>query len=204
MKRAGRARRFAILDLCPSDTLIIDVGADHGHIAHTVGGIATERMPQRSGRTDVDWVIADGLLPFRQVPCAVIAGMGAETIVRILDNGPRPAMAILHAQDDPPKLRRMLATRGWRIDAEALAPEARRFAEVLRIVPGEEPSTGFTLEFGPRLLADGHPLLLDHLRQLCQHYGRIATQTKGRATDAHTLAMARLTFLQGEVDRHGS
>jgi tRNA A22 N-methylase len=204
MKRAGRARRFAIHDLCPKDTLIIDVGADHGHVAHALGGIATERMPQRSGRTDVDWVIADGLLPFRDVPCAVIAGMGAETIIRILDNGPRPSVAILHAQDDPPKLRRMLATRGWRIDAEALAPEARRYAEVLRVVPGVEPSTGFTLEFGPRLLADGHPLLLDHLRQLCGHYERIATQTKGTAADAHALAMGRLTFLQEEVDRRES
>ncbi len=204
MKRAGRARRFAIRELCPDDTLIIDVGADHGYVAHALGAIATERMPQRSGSANVDWVIADGLLPFRDVPCAVIAGMGAETIIRILDNGPRPSVAILHAQDDPPKLRRMLATRGWRIDAEALAPEARRFAEVLRVVPGDEPSTGFTLEFGPRLLADGHPLLLDHLRQLCGHYGRIADQTKDRAADAHALALARLTFLQEEVDRRES
>ena len=204
MKRGGRARRQVIQALCPTDGLIIDVGADHGHVAHALGAIATERQPKRAGRSDVPWVIADGLRPFRSVYCAITAGMGAETITRILDAGPRPQIAIVHAQDDPPKLRRFLADRGWRIDAEALAPEAGRFAEVMRIVNGEETATGLTLAFGPTLLAGSDPLLVPHLRQLIGHHQGIAAHTKGTAPDVHSSATERIAFLREQLAKHGS
>lgn len=145
----------------------MDVGADHGHLAARVGAVATERQPQRIGRRDVQWVVADGLEPFREVDVAVIAGMGARTIARVLERGPRPRVAaVLHAPDDPPVLRRWLAEHGWRIDAERLAPEAGRYAEVLRAVPGNEPSSDLILEYGPVLRERGDPLLALHLEQL--------------------------------------
>ena len=164
MKRTGRPRRALLVSMCPDAELIIDVGADHGHVARAVGAIATERAPNRTGRSDVPWVVADGLRPFRHVPCAIIAGMGAETIAGILQAGPRPDVAVVHAQDDPPRLRRLLASDGWHIEAEGLAPEAGRFAEVLRIRPGTETATGLWLDFGPRLLEGGDPLLTDRWR----------------------------------------
>src|SRR5690606_9372760 len=143
--KPGPARREALARLVPPAPLIVDVGADHGHVAHRVGAVATERRPHRAGRGDVPWVVADGLAPFRHVPVAVIAGMGAQTIEGILTRGPRPDVLVAHAADDPPRLRAWLAAHGWRIDAEALAPEGNRWAEVLRAVPGVEPATGFTL-----------------------------------------------------------
>ncbi|MBN2800191.1 MAG: tRNA (adenine(22)-N(1))-methyltransferase TrmK [Deltaproteobacteria bacterium] len=189
-------RLAAILELVPSGLLVIDVGADHGHISGALPRvITTERHPHQARRRGLRWVVADGLAPFREVPCAVIAGMGARTIEAILSRGPAPAVAVLHAPDDPPRLRRWLAANGWRIDAESLAPEARRYAEVLRVVPGEEPATGLTLAVGPRLLSEGHPLLEAHLTQLLGHHRSLAAATAGVAPDKHREAQRWVEFL---------
>lgn len=196
MKTGGRPRRERIVELCPPAGLIVDVGADHGHVAHALGAVATERAPQRMGRRDVRWVVADGLRPFRRVEVAIIAGMGANTIARILAAGPRPEVAVVvHAQDDPPRLRRWLAANGWRIDAEALAREAGRFAEVIRAVPGAEPATGLDLDLGPRLLASDEPLLAEHLAELDGYFRGLADATAGRAPQEH----ARFSALAAHV-----
>lgn len=195
MKHAGAARRLVICALAPTDREIIDVGADHGHVAHALGAIATERLPHRSGRPDVPWVVADGLAPFRTVPAAVIAGMGAKTIAGILERGPRPEVLVAHAPDDPPTLRLWLAAHGWRIEAEALAREGNRFAEVLRAVPGDEPSGDLWLELGPRLLRGDDPLLRPFLVHSQGFYAGIASATAGAAPDKHAWATARADFL---------
>jgi len=195
VKKAGAKRRALLIRLVPPGRSVIDVGADHGHVAQQLGAVATERLPTRAGKTPVQWVIADGLAPFRHVDVAIIAGMGAHTIMGILGRGPRPSVAVLHAQDDPPALRIWLAANGWRIDAEGLAPEARRFAEVIRVVPGTEAATGLELEFGPRLLEGGDPHLAMHLQGTCQRWSDIARATSGRAPDKHLYAATRVSFL---------
>lgn len=201
MKRAGRPRRRALAALIPDDPgVLVDVGADHGHVASAVGAIATERMPGRIGRRDVPWVVADGLAPFRYVDTAVIAGMGAHTILGILDRGPRPRRAlIVHAPDAPALLRRGLAERGWRIDHEMLAPEARRYAEVIRAIPGREPSTGAHLDLGPRLLVSDDPLLEAHLRVLCAHLSGLEAATRGRDVAKHATTRERLELVEATL-----
>lgn len=193
--RGGAARRRVLVELCPPGEIIVDVGADHGHVAAAVGAIATERHPRRIGRRDVPWVVADGLRPFRRVDVAIIAGMGAHTIIGILQAGPRPGAAVLHAPDDPPVLRRWLAENGWRIDAEALAPEAGRYAEVLRVVPGEETATGPWLHFGPRLLTGRDPHLRAHLEELHAWHTRLAAQIGERAPEKSRVLSTRAAFL---------
>ena len=185
--------------------ILIDVGADHGHVAAAVGAVATERMPGRTGRSDVPWVIADGLAPFRHVDTAIIAGMGAKTILGILDRGPRPRRSVLvHAPDDPPALRVGLAARGWRIDAEALAPEARRHAEVIRAVPGPETATGAMLALGPRLLKGRDPHLKAHLVQLRGYFSTITRATAGRDPEKHLRFSERLSLVERVLsDRFG-
>ncbi|NCG17483.1 MAG: hypothetical protein GWP91_00510 [Rhodobacterales bacterium] len=195
MKRAGRARRELLIHMTPQAEIIVDVGADHGHVAAAVGAIAVERLPNRAGRTDVPWVICDGLSAFSRVDVAIIAGMGAKTIAGILSRGPTPSVAVLHAPDDPGLLRRWLADHGWVIEAEGLAPEAGRYAEVIRARRGTESSSGLTLEFGPRLLSDGDPLLHAHLTHLHGYWTQLAQQTKGRAPEKHQQQRARADFL---------
>lgn len=195
MKRAGRARRQVLASLCPPADLIVDVGADHGHVAHLVGAVATERQSHRAGRPDVPWVICDGLSAFRHVPVAIIAGMGANTIAGILARGPRPDVLIAHAPDEPGTLRTWLAAHGWRIDAEALAPEGRRWAEVLRAVPGTESASGLELFFGPRLLEGDDAHLEAHLRHHHGYWAHLAETTAGADPTKHVLSRERADFL---------
>ncbi len=183
-----------MVELTPEAEFIVDVGADHGHVAHALGAVATERMPHRIGRRDVSWVIADGLAAFRSVDVAIIAGMGALTIAGILERGPRPDVIVVHCPDDPPVLRRWLAANGWRIDAEGLAREAGRFAEVIRARPGIEPSAGFELDFGPRLSKD--PLWREHVAHRIGFWRDIADKTAGKAAEKFADAMARVEWLQ--------
>lgn len=186
-------RRDAILALVPSDRLVIDVGADHGYVASALGAIATERMPHRAGSATRRWVIADGLRPFRQVEVAVIAGMGARTIRRILEAGPRPDVLVAHAQDDPPLLRRYLASSGWRIEAERLAPEARGYAQVVRATAGTERATDLYLHFGPRLLEGDDPHLEAYVRREARRWLGIARAAE--SGPRHREAQERADFL---------
>lgn len=190
-------RMRALVALCPPDRPVVDVGADHGHVAHALGGIAVERMPHRAGRPDVRWVIADGLSAFREVPVAVLAGIGARSIAAILERGPRPGAVVCHAPDDPGWLRGWLAEHGWRIDAEALAEDKRRFAEVLRALPGEETASGLALELGPRLLEGDAPLRAAWLEDRIDYWAALARETAGVAAEVSARAAERARFLAG-------
>lgn len=196
MSRVGLPRRKAIIELVPPGGIIVDVGADHGYVAEAVGAIATERQPHRAGNAYIDWVICDGLAAFSQVDTAIIAGMGAVTIMGILDRGPLPHTLVAHAQDDPPELRRRLAAAGWRIEAESLAPEAGRYAEVIRAVRGLETATGLELDFGPKLREQSHPLLPAHLSERVSYYQGLADQTQGRNQSTFDLALRNATYLR--------
>ncbi|MFH1467724.1 MAG: tRNA (adenine(22)-N(1))-methyltransferase TrmK [Pseudomonadota bacterium] len=173
---------------------VVDVGCDHGFVARALGAIGTERRAHRlPAHRAVPMVVADGLTCFSHVGVAIIAGMGAAAIARILSLGPRPQVAVLHAPDRPAWLRFWCAGHGWRIDAEGLAPEAGRFAEVIRVVPGEEPHTGLALAFGPLLVDD--PLADAHAAQLSAWWRGIAAQVRGRDPAKLAEAEAWIAFL---------
>jgi tRNA A22 N-methylase len=194
----------AILALCPREPLpIVDVGADHGYVAEQLGAIAVETEAYRCRNPRVRWVVADGLSAFETVGVAVITGMGARTIAGILDRGPRPAVAVVHAPDDPPLLRRLLKAQGWRIEAELLAPEARRYAEILRVVPGDEPSEGFVLDYGPCLLREGGPLVREHLGMLVDRFTRIAFAARGHDDAKAQDQLDRARFLADRLGELG-
>lgn len=193
------ARHAAIVALVPPGIVpVVDVGAHHGLVAEAVGAIATERLPHRRARTGVRWVVADGLRPFREVGTAVIAGMGARRIAGILAAGPRPQVAVLHAQDDPGWLRVWLAQNGWRLDAEALAPEARGFAQVIRAVPGHEPATGLALHLGPRLLEGDAP----HRQAWLTHQAAWARDVIAAVSDADPAVRERMAARLAFVEEH--
>lgn len=96
-------RLRAILDLCPVQGPVADIGSGHGRLAHELAlrlppgqVFATEAKPGPAAElrrlldplSQVAVLHGPGLSPLRQLGCrgAVIAGMGGRTIARILES----------------------------------------------------------------------------------------------------------------------
>lgn len=197
----GPDRLTALVGLVPAAEIIVDVGADHARVARRTGAIAVERGPQIPRAADVPWVLADGLRPFRRVDVAIIAGMGARSIAAILSAGPKPAVAVLHADDEPWTLRRWLKREGWRIEAERLGEQGGRLAELIRATPGEETSDGCRLELGPRLLDSDDPWLGAFLVDRMSMWRTVATLAGTRAPDRASEALRRAAHLAEVLTR---
>lgn len=199
--KKGRARAELIVRMARPHLsgVVVDVGADHGHVATMLSKehdlvIATERRSNRLPNWPENRVVADGLAPFSKVDLAIVCGMGPNAILHVLTNGARPAVAVVHSPERTDTLRRRLKEAGWRIDAEALAPENGRFAEVLRVVPGEEPADGHALLFGPYLMND--PLLADHVAQTLGHWRRVMASAP-EGSPGHERARGWVDWLSG-------
>ena len=107
MKRTASARLGprlrALLDLCPVQGPVADIGSGHGRLAHELAlrlppgqvfateakpGPAAELLRLLGPQSQVAVLHGPGLSPLRQLGCrgAVIAGMGGRTIACILDS----------------------------------------------------------------------------------------------------------------------
>lgn len=188
-------RHKLLVQMCPKVPCIIDVGADHGYVAEQLGAIASERMPHRRGTTMVPWVVADGLKPYKYADAAIIAGMGAAKIIDIIKHAPEIPALVLHATDNPAHLRTHLAATGWRICDEQLAPEAKAFAEVIRVERGSETAKGLPLTFGPILTQGRSPMHRAHFKLLHAHWSRIQQWTRDHDPNRFKEASERMTYL---------
>lgn len=131
-----------------------DIGCDHGRltahllerrqdlmmIASDVSAPSLEKARQlllARGLSDrAETVVADGLAGVKvPVHAMIMAGMGAETILRIIEEGREKiggAALIMQANVDLPLLRAMLAQKGYIIEREVFSCAAgRRYATML-------------------------------------------------------------------------
>jgi tRNA (adenine22-N1)-methyltransferase len=70
----------------------------------------------------------------------------------------------LQPQRNVSAVRRFLAESGFKIIAEDLAEDDGFYYEIIVVEQGEMQLSDIEAEFGPLLLANGHPLLEDFLR----------------------------------------
>lgn len=183
----------------PCDTLC-DVGTDHaylpvmairqGRVKKAIAGDIGEGPCEAARKTvhshhleDVISVrLGSGLTVIRpgEANTVVIAGMGAGTMVEILDAAPEvlasPALTtlILQPMNDSEKLRHWCERSGWGILREELVQEGERIYEVL--IFHKDPSfryEGLTDLVGNDLVQRRHPLLETFVRRLIAKYDRL-------------------------------
>ena len=162
---------------------VADVGCDHGYlgiyllkngIASAVIASDVREMPLQSAVRNAEkfgveehmsFYLSDGIRDVpREFDCMVCAGMGADTMMSILDAAPwlksERYRLILQCQSKRPELRRYLYGQGYTIRRETLAKDGKFIYPVMEVVyaPGETLTDG-EYYITPALRRSGSELL---------------------------------------------
>ena len=156
-----QSRIGAIVELARPSRCIADIGCDHGYIglallkkrvcrqvlecdisAESLQK-ARENFQARGMCENAEFLVCDGLEFSQQAQGAVIAGMGAQSVVGILRRGWEKAgqmrFFVLQPATDVEILRKYLIENQFRILRERIVQEDGRFYPILLVRPGMEP-----------------------------------------------------------------
>jgi len=153
-------RLDTILSLIPQCESVVDVGADHAKVA--IASVVLNKAT-RATATDIGegplsrakaairaegleekirTVLTDGLTGVEKHSVAVIAGMGGELILHILDTAEwtrdEDVTLILQPMTAGERLRPGLSEQGWCVIREEIAQEGEKLYPVLLVRRGEE------------------------------------------------------------------
>ena len=197
-------RLETIANLVPQGCVLADIGTDHAYlpvwlldkqrIARAIAGdiaagpcqAARTTVAQFGQHEHVEVRQGSGLkvLSPGEADCIAIAGMGASTIISILEDDTEVAQSaellVLQPMAGAASLRAWLCSHGWQLAAEELVDDAPHFYEIIAAKRGLAPVySAAECAVGPLLLAQKHPLLGKQLerqlatcRQLLENMGR--------------------------------
>lgn len=192
------ARIEAVAKWVPKGKSVVDVGTDHAYLPTLLvrqgktpfaiaGDIASG--PCQAAQNTIDAYGVKKHITVRQgdglaivvpgeVDIIVIAGMGAGSMVEILEHSLPVAenaeRIILQPMNGAPLLRMWAVRHGWKIVAEDLVEEAGIIYEILILERGSEREySEAAYEVGPRLLETGNVLLAKHIQLLIEHYEKL-------------------------------
>ncbi len=186
-------RLETIASFVPEGSAVADIGTDHGYIPiHLVQeGKAKHAiaMDVRKGpllraqahiheaglEAHVEVRLSDGLLKLEQneADCVVIAGMGGELIIHILEEGRGLWEGIPHWVLSPhselDKVRRFLEEQEFFIERETMIKEEGKFYTVMGInrtnKAGEKDAREISYRYGRSLLESKDPVLKEYLKK---------------------------------------
>lgn len=176
-------RLLACIGMIHPGDRVADIGCDHGYlgihllkhnIARSVIAADVNEQPLLSAHTNarkfgvsdrMSFHLSDGVrnIP-RDFDVMVCAGMGADTMISIMDASPwlkdSRYRLILQCQSKRPELRKWLCDAGYRINRETLAKDGKFVYSVMEVTyaPGQVLTPAQTY-LSPALLKDNHPLL---------------------------------------------
>lgn len=174
------------------DDRVADVGCDHGYLGiHLLqNGIArsviaadvnpgplssAKQNARRFGTADkMTFHLSDGVqnIP-RDFNTLVCAGMGADTMISILDAAPwlkdKQYRLVLQCQSKRPELRKYLYKQGYSIKTETLAEDGKFIYTVMEVICAPaEPLAESAYYITPALLNSGSPLLPEFFRRVVE------------------------------------
>lgn len=201
------ARLQAIGELVPDGVKIADIGTDHAYLPvwlvdqkkvnfAVAGDIASGPCKAASNtvamyglKDKIEVRLGSGLsivMP-GEVDIAIIAGMGATTIIDILKadvavtNGLK--QLIVQPMAGAGVLRQWANSNGWCIVKEVLVREGKHLYEIIVFEHGQEKACSKTVyEVGPYLLATKPILLKEQFAKLKQHYSDLISNMERSET----------------------
>ncbi|NLP17571.1 MAG: SAM-dependent methyltransferase [Firmicutes bacterium] len=205
MDISPRLEQLALL--VPNGSIIADIGTDHailpiylvekGFVPRAIAGeinekpyrLAWQRVQEKGMEAFIQVRKGNGLQILRpgEVNVAIIAGMGGRNIIDILGDYPDVTDSIsrfiLQPMSESGMLRLLLSRHYFNIVDEALVKDKGHMYEVIVAGHGLEPDSGETLiSLGPKLVADRHPLLYEHLDVLILRQRAILAQMEKMAS----------------------
>ena len=200
-------RLEAVAGLIKRNGTLADVGTDHGYIpiAMVLRGHAEKAiaMDLRTGPLErarehitaygledrIETRLSDGVsaLAENEADSIVVAGMGGELVIHILETGKAVCKSakelILQPQSEIDEVRKYLRENGYQIADEDMVEEEQKYYPMMRVVQqedGEKSEAKETLNhvhlldlYGPVLLAEKNPVLLEFLQKQERHYEEI-------------------------------
>ena len=179
------ARLEAIVDLCPTTKKIADIGCDHGYVTAELiledkakMVVATEKSEQclNKGIILANSISIAPFISFRQgdgfepitkydkIDCAVIAGMGGEEIIQILQNKPRRLFDfVLQPMKDTVKLREYLLQNHFKIEVDKLVKDGDKFYNVIKTTHGRDRMSDIEVFFGRTNFTDNYQVFYEYL-----------------------------------------
>lgn len=226
MKLPLSNRLLACCDFVRQGDRVADVGCDHGYlgihlltqgIASSVIASDVAEGPLQSAlrnahkfgvKNQMTFFLSDGVrnIP-RDFDTLVCAGMGADTMISILDAAPwlkdSKYRLILQCQSKRPELRKYLYAQGFAIRRETLAKDGKFCYPIMEVVyaPGA-PLSGAEYYITPALIADASPLLPEFLNRVI---GGLQTtvdglsRTGGEKYEEYKQILEELRKLQSET-----
>lgn len=191
--------------VAPGDR-VADVGCDHGYlgiyllkrnIASRViasdinaGPLSSAvKNSEKYGVADrITFHLSAGVVAVpRDFDVMICAGMGADTMVSILEDAPWLAndqyRLILQCQSKTPMLRKYLWANGWDIRKEKAVKDGRFVYTVMEVVRGSfTPDNSGALYFSPALMADASPEAKQYLKRTLRML-RLSIDGKGVKAD---------------------
>jgi tRNA (adenine22-N1)-methyltransferase len=213
-------RLETIASFVPEGSAVADIGTDHGYIPiHLVQeGKAKHAiaMDVRKGpllraqahiheaglEAHVEVRLSDGLLKLEQneADCVVIAGMGGELIIHILEEGRGLWEGIPHWVLSPhselDKVRRFLEEQEFFIERETMIREEGKFYTVMGInrtnKAGEKDEREISYRYGRSLLESKDPVLKEYLKKEEEQLEQIIRGLSESQTEAAVRRMEEL------------
>ena len=212
MKLPISDRLLACANFVGRGSRVADIGCDHGYLSIYLltQGIARSciasdvregplQSAQRNARkfgvaNKIEFYLSDGveILP-RDFDCMVCAGMGADTMIHILESAPwlkdEKYTLILQCQSKTPMLRRYLSENGWRIYEEAVLRDGRFLYTIMEVgyLPEHPKLTTGEWYFPPALLENPSADLPAYYKWVVEGL-RIATAHQDDAEKKQALA----------------
>lgn len=212
------SRLETIGSLVPEGCVLADIGTDHaylpvwllehGQIKRAIAGdiaagpcqAARTTLAQHGLQDKVEVRLGSGLSVLQpgEADCIAIAGMGAATMISILEAdmevAEAAALLVLQPMAGAASLRAWLTGHGWQLVDEELVDDAPHFYEIISARRGAAPAySAAQLAIGPVLLAKQHPLLA---QQFARQLATCSQLLDGMAKSERARASAKYQELQ--------
>lgn len=203
---------------------VADIGCDHGYLGIYLltEGIASRviasdinpqplqsavRNAEKFGvQENIQFFLSNGALDIpRDFDTMVCAGMGADTMISILEGAPwlqsRQYQLILQCQSKTPMLRKFLSREGWHISRETVLRDGRFLYTVMQVCwdPTRPKLTAGQTYFPPALFVQPAPELREYYEKILFRLRRAVNGQKDAADPELLAVLEELESMEGDI-----